>query len=429
MTPQRRVASLSPADEKKLIRLENKRVKEEKQEKEWQKDIVRVAGRVDYLMLGIVLLLLALGTVAVFSASYPFAISKGLESNYFIKQQLLFLGIGGVVMTAMIFVPIKFYKGWAPIIAYGVSAVLLVAVLFIGSREGEAVRWIRFGSFGIQPSELMKISIVLMLAWYAQKYEDRMNELDFGFVSYKWNTLYPLLILGGACGLVLVGKHLSGTIIVGGIGFLVLLVAGCKKTWLFGSTAAVGIPAIAAFLALNPYALKRITTFTDENADKLDELYQTTQSIYAIGNGGLLGVGLGESIQKHSYLSAAHTDFIFSVWCEEWGFVGAAALIILFLLFIWRGYVIAVRAPDKFTMLTAFGITTHVGIQALLNMMVASDIIMNTGVSLPFFSYGGSSLIVLMFEMGILLSISRQSYKKKQDIEHDEMLRQAGMTK
>ena len=429
MTAVRTVTALTPADEKKLEKKEERRIREVEKEKEWQKDIVRTKGGIDIFMLAIILLLLALGTVAVFSASYPFALSKGLEGNYFIKQQVKFLIIGGVVMLAAALVPVKWYKGWIPIIAYLVSALLLVAVLFIGSSEGEAVRWIRFGSFGIQPSELMKLSMVLALAWYADKYEDRMKELDFGWVSYRWNTLYPLFILGTGCVLVLVGKHLSGTIIVGGIGFLLLLVAGCKKSWVFGTAVPAGVAAVGLFLVANPYALKRITTFTNENADKLDELYQTTQSIYAIGNGGVLGVGLGESIQKHSYLSAAHTDFIFSVWCEEWGFVGAVFLILVFMLFMWRGYVIAVRAPDKFTMLTAFGITTHVGMQALLNMMVASDMIMNTGISLPFFSYGGSSLIVLMLEMGVLLSISRQSYKKKSDIEHEEMMRRAGMDK
>ncbi len=428
MTPARRVTALTPADEKRIAKREEKRLIAEKKEREWQKDIVRTKGGIDVFMLAIILLLLALGTVTVFSASYPYALSKGLENTYFIKQQVIFLGIGGVLMTVAAFIPVSFYKKIVPIPAYIVSAVLLVAVLFIGAREGEAVRWIRIGSFGIQPSELMKVSMVLLLAWYAEKFERRMKCDVFTLENYKWNTLYPLIILGCGCGLVLIGKHLSGTIIVGGIGILMLIVAGCNKKWVISTGLPVGIAAVGTFLALNPYALKRITTFTDDNADKLDELYQTMQSIYAIGNGGALGVGLGESIQKHSYLSAAHTDFIFSVWCEEWGFVGAFLLIFLFLLFMWRGYTIAVKAPDRFSMLTAFGITTHVGMQALLNMCVASDIIMNTGISLPFFSYGGSSLIVLMIEMGVLLSISRRSYKKKSEIEHEEMLRRAGMS-
>ncbi|MBE6541470.1 MAG: cell division protein FtsW, partial [Ruminococcaceae bacterium] len=248
-----------------------------------------------------------------------------------------------------------------------------------------------------------------------------------GIRSLWWNTWLPCLMLGGAAVLVLIGKHLSGTIIVGCIGLFMLIVAGCKLLWLFCTVIPAGIVGIGAFIAMNPYALKRITTFTDENADKLDELYQTTQSIYAIGSGGLFGVGLGESRQKYSFLTQSHTDFIFSIWCEEWGFIGAVVLIIIFLLFAWRGYVIAQRAPDRFTQLTAFGITTHVALQAFLNMCVSADIIMNTGITLPFFSYGGSSLVVLMAEMGILLCISRQSYKKKADIEREEMMKQIGL--
>ena len=426
-TPARHVTTLTPADERRIARRESRAVREYRREEEWQKEVVRVRGGIDVFMLAIILILLALGSITVFSASYPRAISENVSSSYYIANQAKFLVIGFVVMVLAIIIPVKWYKSWAPIPAYFISAVLLVAVLFIGRNVGEAVRWIEVGPFNIQPSELMKISLVLMIAWYAEKYEQKMKELDYGWTSYKWNTFYPCVILGIACGLVLIGKHLSGTIIVGCIGFFMLILAGCKLSWLLITVIPVAIAGIGGFLALNPYALKRITTFTDDNADVLDELYQTTQSIYAIGSGGLFGKGFGQSQQKYGYLGNAHTDFIFSVWCEELGFIGAVALILLFLLFIWRGYVIALRSPDKFTMLTAFGITTHVGIQAFLNMCVASDIIMNTGVTLPFFSYGGSALIVLMGEMGILLSISRQYYRKKSDIDRDELLKKAGM--
>jgi cell division protein FtsW len=230
------------------------------------------------------------------------------------------------------------------------------------------------------------------------------------------------VILGVACFLILIGKHLSGTIIVGAIGIFMLAVGGCKLLWLLETVLPAGAIGVGAFLLMNPYALKRITTFTDENADKLDELYQTTQSLYAIGSGGLFGVGIGASRQKYSYLTAAHTDFIFAIWCEEWGFVGAIFVILLFLVFIWRGCLIAVRAPDRFTMLTAFGITAHIALQAFLNMCVASDIIMNTGVTLPFFSYGGSATIVTLAEVGILLAISRRSYRHKHQLERERLL-------
>ena len=426
-TPVRHVTTLTPADERRIARREERAIREYKREEEWQKEVVRVRGGIDVFMLAIILIMLALGSITVFSASYPRAISENVSSSYYIANQAKLLVIGFVVMVVAILIPVKWYKNWAPIPAYIVSAILLVAVLFIGRSVGEAVRWIKIGPFNLQPSELMKISLVLMIAWYAEKYEKQMKDLGRGKESYKWNIIYPCIILGMACVLVLIGKHLSGTIIVGCIGFLMLILAGCKLSWLLCTVLPVAAGAIGIFLALNPYALKRITTFTDENANVLDELYQTTQSIYAIGSGGLFGKGFGQSQQKYGYLGNAHTDFIFSVWCEELGFIGAVALILLFLLFIWRGYVIALRSPDKFTMLTAFGITTHVGIQAFLNMCVASDIIMNTGVTLPFFSYGGSALIVLMGEMGILLSISRQYYRKKSDIDREELLKKAGM--
>ncbi len=413
----RAVTKADPKRENKLVKTRQKSRNAAVAEAKWQEDIVRVRGGIDGAMLAIILILVALGSITVFSASYPEAVRKTADGMTYIKSQILYVTIGFVFMAFMAWLPINFYRSWAPVTAYSIAALLLVIVLFIGTSEGVTMRWIDVGPFNIQPSEIMKLAIILMIAWYFDKYEKQMNNsrVPFG-EQYKWNTIYPILILGAACGLVLIGKHLSGTIIVGMIGLLMLIVGGCNLKWLFATGIPLAVLAIGGFLALNPYALKRITTFTDENADKLDELYQTTQSIYAIGSGGLFGVGLGESRQKFSYLSAAHTDFIFAVWCEEWGFIGAVFLIALFLLFMWRGYVIALRAPDKFTMLTAFGITTHVGIQAFFNMCVVADMFPNTGITLPFFSYGGSSLIVLLFEMGILLSISRQYYRKKSDL-------------
>jgi len=411
-----------------LVRQSRRQEIAERKEEKWQKDIVRVRGGIDVIMLTIILVLLCLGTATVFSASYPYAIARGEPGNTYIMSQIRFVILGLVAMVVMIFMPMKLYKSWAPIFAYLLSAGLLVYTALKGNAEGEARRWISIGGvFNLQPSELMKISLILIIAWYCDKYHKQMNEFGLGLRSFKWNTFFPCVLLGVGAGLVLIGKHLSGTIIVAAIGFFMLVVAGCKLSWIMAFGLPLGGAAIGAFLALNPYALKRITTFTDENADTLSDLYQTTQSIYAIGSGGLFGVGIGQSRQKYSFLTQAHTDFIFSIWCEECGFIGAVLLIALFLLFIWRGYVIAVKAPNKFSMLVAFGITTHVGLQAFLNMCVASDIIMNTGITLPFFSYGGSSLVVLMIEMGILLSISRQYYRKRSDIEREELLREAGL--
>lgn len=430
MTAQRRITALTPAEKKKLMKKELKEVEEREREKQWQNEVVRVRGKIDVFLLVIILILLALGSITVFSASYPLAITEGRSSDYYIKRQLFFVAAGLVCMAIeILFIPPEFYKNkFIVFAAYFGSIVLLIYTFFKGNAEGEAVRWVSIGGLvNIQPSELMKVSLVLMLSWYADRYKKQMKELNLGFQSYLYNVGIPLIILAGGAFFVLIGKHLSGTIIIGAIAVFMMIIAGCNLKWLFGTLVPGGGAVIAIFLATNPYALKRITTFTDENADVLSDLYQTTQSLYAIGSGGLFGVGLGESRQKYSYLTQAHTDFIFSIWCEEWGFIGAVALIALFLLLIWRGYLIAMRAPDRFTMLTAFGITTHVGLQAFLNMCVASDLIMNTGITLPFFSYGGSSLIVLMVEMGILLTISRQYYRKKSDIEREKMMKQLGM--
>ncbi len=427
VAPARQVASLTPDQRRKLERKEARQREMALAEAKWQKDVVRVLGGPDLLMLAIILILLALGTVMVYSTSYPRAIREGLESNYYIKKQFFNLLVGGVAMALATVVPIRWYKKWAPIIVFVIASVLLAYTAVFGLAEGEAVRWVRLGPISLQPSEIMKIGLILMLAWYAEKYEDRMKDLSRGLHSYGWNTFFPLVIMGIACGLVMVGKHLSGTLILGAIGFFTLVVAGSRLLWLLETLIPVGVVAVGGYLLMNPYALKRITSFTDENADVLSDVWQTTQSVYAIGSGGLMGIGLGQSNQKFGYLGNAHTDFIFSIWCEEFGFIGAVLLIALYVLFIWRGYTIAIKAPDRFTMLTAFGITTHVGLQAFLNMCVAADIIMNTGITLPFFSYGGSSLIVLMAEMGVLLCISRQSYMKKSDLEREELRIRAGL--
>ncbi len=387
----------------------------------WEREeVVRVRGGVDGGMLAIILILVALGCIAVFSASYPEAVrlSETNDGLMFIKSQLLFC-LGGLGLMAFVaWFPMEWWRKWAPFAAYGLAAVLLVAALFVGTVKGVTKRWIAIGPINIQPSEIMKLGIILMIAWYFEKYQNKMNDLRLPEKELKkWHILYPFLLLGGACGLVVLGKHLSGTIIIALIGAAMLLVGGSRIGWLAKYGVPVAVAAFVGYVAINPYALKRLTTFGNQDtADKLDELYQTTQGLYAIGSGGIFGVGLGESRQKFSYLSAAHTDFIFAIWCEEWGFCGAVALIVLFLLFLWRGYVIALRAPDKFTMLTAFGITTHIGLQAFFNMCVVTSLFPNTGVTLPFFSYGGSSLIINLFEMGILLAISRQYYKKKSEL-------------
>jgi len=379
-------------------------------------EIVRVRTGVDRIMLSLILVLLALGSIMVFSASYPSALAEEGDSLHYIKRQIIFLGIGAAVMLAASLLPPGFYKKMA-FPTFCVATVLLVLVLIpgVGISNGVARRWlgIRGTSFTFQPSEVMKIALILMLARYLDKRrEDVLDRTERSRYLVR-GTLIPCGILGFACVLVLLEKHLSGTVILGLIGVALLFISGVHPGWMFAVGATGGAAALGGFLAMNPYALERILTFTDENADKLDEAWQTTQGLFAIGSGGPFGLGLGGSLQKYSYVSEAQNDFIFTIWCEEMGFVGAVLVIGLFLLFIWRGFVIAMRAPDTFCALLVFGITCQVGIQAFLNIGVVTDVIPNTGISLPFFSYGGTSLIILMGEMGILLSVSKHSYQRR----------------
>lgn len=379
-------------------------------------EIVRVKTGVDRTMLVLILILLSLGSIMVFSASYPSALAERGDSLYYIKKQLLFIAVGVGAMILASVVPPSLYKK-VSIIAFAAALFLLVIVLIpgIGISNGEARRWLGLKGtpFTFQPSELMKVALVMVLAWYLDRFRDAvLDRLDRKkYILY--GTLFPCALVGLACILVMLEKHLSGTIIVGMIGVCVMFIGGVHPGWMSAVVGVGGLGAIAAFLAANPYAWKRITSFTDENADKLDEAWQTTQGLYAIGSGGALGVGLGASRQKYSYVSEAQNDFIFTIWCEEMGFVGAVVLIVLFLLFIWRGYVIAMRAPDTFSALLVFGIISQVGIQAFLNIGVVTDVLPNTGIALPFFSYGGTSLIILLAEMGIVLSVSKHSYQKK----------------
>jgi cell division protein FtsW len=366
----------------------------------------RVNGRIDRGLLAILLILLSLGTLMIASASYPYASLHYGEGAYYIKRQLVFLllGIASMIFTSRL--SMEFYKKIAPIF-YGVCIFLLVVVLFGGFSEGVAKRWLGIPGtpLSFQPSELMKLGIILMLSWYVDRH--RLKNTTF-----LKEIILPGIILFSACGLVLLEKHLSGTLIIAFIGICILFVSGLsvkRMSLTYGSTAIIGG---VVFLLTNSYAMKRIESFLNPNADVLSDKWQTTQGLYAIGSGGFFGVGFLNSRQKYSYVSEPQNDFIFTIWCEEMGFLGAIVVIFLFILLLWRGYKISINAPDAFSSLVSFGIVAQIGIQSLLNMLVVTDLIPNTGISLPFFSYGGSSLVILLAEMGILLSVSRISKLK-----------------
>ena len=383
--------------------------------KKREPEYIRIKTSPDRILMVLVLALVSIGSIIVFSASYPYALSQGLGSYYYVRRQVIFVALGLVGMTVAMRISYHKYKKLAPVI-YGAAMVLLAAVLVIGTSEGEARRWIMIPGIGltIQPSEIMKIGIILMLSAYIGKYAEYIRGgTGSAKLRFLYGTLYPAFIIFPVLGLVLLEKHLSGTIILFMISMVVLFLGGTSifMTGAFYGTS--GIAAAIAYLMMNPYALKRITTYGNENADILSDKWQTTQGLYAIGSGGLFGLGLGQSRQKYSYVSQPQNDFIFTIWCEETGFIGALVVIALFAALLFRGFTVARRAPDVFSSLVVYGIMSHITLQAILNVAVVTDSIPNTGISLPFFSYGGSSLIMLMFEMGIVLSVSRHSRQQK----------------
>ncbi|MGM9647932.1 MAG: FtsW/RodA/SpoVE family cell cycle protein [Eubacteriales bacterium] len=387
-------------------------------------DSIIVKGDFDRPLLIIILLLLCFGSVMVFSASYAYAYSDKGDSSFYIRKQLLFAFMGVVAMWIVSKIHYKLIQKLTPLIFAG-SGALLLLVLAIGTSEDSAKRWINLGFVSFQPSEIAKLALVLMLAWFGHKYRRRIMERDGTMSTYMksalWSTIIPMGFVLLFCGLVMMENHLSGTIILLCIGLSVIWAGGGKgSVYIFG----VGIVALVVYILLfqpeflkdhlEPYQWKRIDMWLNpEDYNVQDDTWQTVQGLIAVGSGGIFGRGIGNSLQKHLFISQPQNDFIFAVLCEELGLVGAAALIVLYLVFFIRCLQIAKRAPDVFSSLTVIGIASHVMIQALLNMMVVTAIIPNTGIALPFFSYGGSSLLFLMLEMGIVLSISRYSRIQK----------------
>lgn len=375
-------------------------------------DIVRVKSGIDRPFLILVIILVCFGAIMVFSASYPSALRYKNDSYYYIKRHLVFVAVGFVAM----FFAARFDYRWLRRITIPVfigTLVLLVLVLAYGVASGKAQRWIQLGPVTIQPSEIMKFSLVILLALYIDRNQNRITNYKNFWQSSAYGMFYPFIIITLVCVLVAAEGHFSGTIILFMIGMIVIFAAGARKIW-FGIGGGGAALLILIAILTTDYAKERINLWLHpENYEITGKIWQTMQGLYAVGSGGLLGVGLGNSRQKHLYVSAPQNDFIFSIIAEELGFIGAVLVIILFALLIWRGFVIALKAPDTFSSLVVIGITSQVAIQSLLNIGVVTNLIPNTGISLPFFSYGGSSIMMLLGEMGIVLSISRYSYQQK----------------
>ena len=358
-------------------------------------------GMVDVPFLALVLLLSAIGLLMMFSASYVRANYETGNSVYYFVRQLTFVGIGLAIMFVASRFSCHLWQKLAKIV-YGLSIVLLVAVLVVGESAGGAKRWVELPLLGrFQPSEVAKFGLICMLAAMAAQYKEKMADWRYGVLRLGGVILVIL-------GLVALEKHLSAIMIIGLVSLVMMYVGGVKKRWIFLAIA-LALGFLVLYVSVMGYAGDRITAWLNPEADAQNTGYQVLQSQYAIGSGGLFGLGFGRGRQKHLYLPEEHNDYIFAVVCDELGLIGALGIIILFAMLILRGYWIAMHAADRFSTMLGVGLTTLLAVQVVLNMGVVSNLLPSTGVGLPFFSYGGTSALMNLGEMGIMLSISRWS--------------------
>ena len=370
----------------------------------------------DFTLVITILLLLGIGLVMVLSASSPSALSESGNSYAYFSKQLLFAVLGIIAMSFISKIDYRFYQKFYKH-AWWISIILLALVMSpLGKEVNGAKRWIYITkSLSFQPSEIVKFLIIIFYGGILVKDRDDLGKFWKGLVKH-------ILFLVPIIALLLLEPHVSTSMVIIITCCIMMIMAGCKF-WQFAATGLVGICAgggIATVLYLASewfrnkfqYIVTRFITFTDPWKDATDSGWQIIQSLYAIGSGGLFGAGLGESKQKYLYLSEPHNDFIFAVLAEELGFVGCLVVFLLFAIFIWRGVLIAMKAPDMFGSLVAIGITSLVGVQVIINIAVVTSSMPVTGMQLPFFSYGGTALFLLLCEMGVLLSISRASSKQ-----------------
>lgn len=368
-----------------------------------QKSTKKAKGKIDITFLSIILILLTVGLVMLFSSSYVYSLEYYNNSYRFISRQAVFAVIGIIAMMVLSKIDYHIWKKFAwPL--FGISILMLVVLLALPPMVSgmDVKRWLVLGPINFQPSEVAKFAIILLFSSLISSNYKEMKKLSF--------VIFLLVLLGMTCLLIILEPHVSATLLVLVIGVVLMIVGGlAKKFIVMGS--AVGAVGVVVFLISGAvsYVEDRLAYWLDPWADATGKGFQTIQSLLAIGSGGILGQGIGQSRQKHLWVPEPHNDFIFSIVCEELGLIGAALIIVLFCLLIWRGFYIAMHSRDKFGSLLAIGLTFQVGLQAMLNIFVVTNTIPNTGISLPFFSYGGTSLLILLAEMGIVLSVSSKS--------------------
>ena len=354
-------------------------------------------GVMDLPYLLLTILLVAIGLLMLFSASFARAYYiTGNSASYFTSQAIFAL-LGIAAMFAMSRVPYEWYFKLSRLI-YGVTVLLLLAVLLVGTNVNGATRWINLGFTQLQPSEIAKLSLIISLSVLMTRNQKDIKSPRTFFACEGALVIIAVLLIAE--------PHFSATIIIASLWFCMMAIGGTNRKYL-GIIVAVGAAGLLFLLLSGGYTSERITAWRNPEADPLDSGLQILQSEYAIGSGGLLGLGFGKSRQKYLYLPEEHNDYIFAIICEELGFIGAVGILILFALLIIRGYWIAMHARDRFSMLLAAGLTTLLAIQVVLNVAVVTNLLPSTGISLPFFSSGGTALIMQLAESGIMLNISR----------------------
>ena len=364
-------------------------------------------GKMDITFLSLVLIILTIGLVMLFSASYAYSYENYGNSYKFISRQAIFAVAGVAIMLFVSTINYHFYRKFAWIFYVAIMAVLGFLLAMPPMLQGMDVkRWLVVGPVNLQPSELAKFAVILLLSSLIAANYKLMEK--FGFVAFL------IGLIAVPCVLIVLEPHLSATVLVFCLGIVLLICGGLAKRYIIGGLG-IGVVGVAGLIVTGAigYASDRIQYWLNPWLDPTGKGFQTIQSLLAIGSGGIWGRGIGQSRQKHLWVPEPHNDFIFSIVCEELGLIGAMVIIILFCLLIWRGFTIAMRSKDKFGSLMAIGLTFQVGLQALLNIWVVTNTIPNTGISLPFFSYGGTSLLILLAEMGIVLSISRSTNLEK----------------
>ncbi|MDP5273156.1 stage V sporulation protein E [Chengkuizengella axinellae] len=362
--------------------------------------MAKIRSAPDSLIIVSTLMLLGIGLIMVYSASAVLAFHNFGDSLFYLKRQFVFAVLGIFALFFTMNIDYWAWKKFAKMILIS-GFIMLILVLIIGDVRGGAKSWLGVGSLGIQPSEFMKLAVVLFLAKF-------LTDRDKEITLFVRGLMPPLLLVGAAFALIMLQPDLGTGAVLVGASLIVIYVAGLKISHLVG-LAMIGVIGLVGLIITAPYRLKRITGFLDPWEDPLGTGYQIIQSLYAIGPGGLVGLGLGRSRQKYNYLPEPQTDFIFSIISEELGFIGGSVVLILFLILIWRGFRVAITAPDSFGSLLAVGIISIIGVQVMINIGVVIGMFPVTGITLPLISAGGSSLTLLLTAIGILLNISRYS--------------------